>query len=150
MRKVVRIVFTAILSSLIQGEMLGQWVQTSGPGAGEVYSLAAKGRTIFAGTFRSGIFRSTNGGENWESVNSSLPSDAYVSSIAIADTFVFIATRGYGAFRSSDDGATWISLRDGSPHNVLSIVVHNNYLFLGTSFAGGIYRSSDNGVTWKT
>ena len=77
------------------------WEQTSGPGGGEVQSLAINSTGhIFAGTSGGGVFRSTDNGDSWTEINNGLTS-AVVLSLAINSTgHIFAGTSGGGVFRS--------------------------------------------------
>ncbi len=49
-----------------------QWVQTNGPTGGAITSIAISGSHWFAGGYDSGVFRTTDGGAHWTSVNAGL------------------------------------------------------------------------------
>jgi len=70
-------------------------------------------KRIFVGTFDRGIYRSRDGGNNWESVGSGM-ADARVLAIAISPcdrahgrSVVYAGTEPSKLLRSEDDGATW-------------------------------------------
>jgi photosystem II stability/assembly factor-like uncharacterized protein len=71
---------------------------------------------IYAGT-NQGVYRSTDGGENWEPRNGGLGGygDLVVSGLALDPsdhTRLIIGTWGYGVFESEDSGETWVRLTD--------------------------------------
>ena len=66
----------------------------------------AADRTFFAGTFRGGVLRSTDGGGAWQAVNNSLV-DRNVLSVAVspgyaADRTVFAGTSGGGVYSATE------------------------------------------------
>ena len=62
-----------------------------------VYSLAAKGSNIFAGTQGDGVYLSTNNGTNWTQVNNGLTCP-YVNALALSGTNIFAAIDCDGVF----------------------------------------------------
>jgi len=122
---------------------------------------------IFAGVgkawdwYHGGVFRSTDGGATWASVNSGLTYQE-VGSLAISpnyasDRTLYVTVWAGGLFRSTDGGETWVDVNDGQPNRRLSYVVFSpNYdsdhsMALGTwgEYAdGGVYLSIDSGNTW--
>ena len=70
-----------------------QWTQTNGPYGGTVYSFAVSGTNLFAGTFRGGVFLSTNNGTSWSAVNSGL-GNRDITSFAVIGPNLFAGTSG--------------------------------------------------------
>ena len=119
--------------------------------------------TIFAGTYRRGLFRSTDGGVKWQSVNEGLTD--IVVSVAVSPAFeqdglVFAGTLDAGVFCSDDRGETWRPINQGLPSpTVISVVVSSSFDRDRTLFAvialesppsGAIVRSTDGGETWQS
>lgn len=119
---------------------------------------------MFAAGVAGGVWKTTNGGQNWTPLTDLLPSLAVCAmafdpnnpEVIYAGTgegyFNGDATRGAGIFRSFDGGATWRQLegtRTANFHFVNDIVISpNNYnrIYAATRF--GLMRSLDGGVTW--
>jgi TonB family protein len=71
--------------------------------------------TLYAGTRGSGVFKSTNGGTSWTTVNSGL-TDMYVHALAIGPstpTTLYAGTSGSGVFKSTDGGTSWSAVNSG-------------------------------------
>jgi len=132
--------FTNINSSF------AQWVQTNGPGGGNVLSLAVNGTNLFAGTYGGGVFLSTNNGTSWTTVNTGL-TNTIVRSLAVNGTNLFAGTNG-GVFLSTNNGTSWTEVNTGLPTNttVRSLAVNGTNLFAGTN--GGVFLSTNNGTSW--
>ena len=70
--------------------------------------------TIYAGTWE-GVFKSSDGGENWTSANEGL-SGLIISTLAIdplTPTTIYASTPGRGIFKSSDGGENWVEMNEG-------------------------------------
>ncbi|HKZ82640.1 MAG TPA: hypothetical protein VJ793_03165 [Anaerolineae bacterium] len=124
----------------------------------------AADRTAFAVTgltappgFRSGgIYRSTDGGQNWSLVSSGLIGWAVaISPDFAADRTVWVygssATES-GVFVSTDGGDSWTLLAPRPAGSAGVIIPSPNYAVDRTIFAGtgdgGVQRSTDGGQTW--
>jgi hypothetical protein len=115
-----------------------------------------------------GIYKTTNGGTTWQTMNTGLPSPAAFHALAIHPTngnIVFAATQGpsrgtlvpaaqQGIYRTTDGGQTWTHLQGGlpTPLSVDQIVIYPqdpNIMFAAVEMTnGGIYKSIDGGNTW--
>jgi len=127
---------------------------------------------VFAGTFDRGLYRTLDGGENWQSVGSGM-ADARVLSIAISPvdlvngrSVVYAGTEPSMLFRSENDGATWqpspalLDLPSASTwsfpprpwtHHVRWIAFHpldTATIYVGIEL-GGVMVTRDGGATWE-
>lgn len=140
------IVCSLILSMSLFANAYGQWVQTGGPNAQNVTSLAVIDSRLFAGTFAGGVFVTTTGGNTWDAVNNGL-SNPIINSLAVSGTALFAATAGDGVFRSTDFGATWVAVNtDLTNTDVSSLLVSGTHLFAGTT--DGVFLSTNDGASW--
>jgi photosystem II stability/assembly factor-like uncharacterized protein len=88
-----------------------QWVKTNGPYVGNITALAISGSDIFAGTYESGVYHSSDNGASWTPANSGLTSP-YIQALAVIGSDVFVGTES-GLFRSSNGGADWVLANSG-------------------------------------
>lgn len=127
---------------------------------------------LFAGSVYGGIFKSTDGGNNWQPV---FDSTAYLSigcitidrnnpNVMYAGTgdpsTAFTAFTGNGVYKSTDGGETWKYLGLSQTGVVAKIAVHptnSQILFAATmgflmrrDSNKGLYRSTDGGITWSS
>ncbi len=107
--------------------------------------------TIYAATYQSGVFKSTDGGRRWRSAGVGQG----VRSLAIdpsSPSTVYAGTWRRGIFKTTNAGATWDFLR--LPHNdmgVLALVVdpeHPETVYAGTESVG-VFKTVDGGATWS-
>jgi photosystem II stability/assembly factor-like uncharacterized protein len=115
----------------------------------KIISLAVNGKTIYAGGYMDGIYKTTDGGQSWIQ----LITYGRFKSIAIGPSGVFaLQTSTHGKPSSSlnlttDGGTTWTEVASFSyPNTIQKVITKGNYIFLGNT--QGIYRSNDNGLNW--
>jgi photosystem II stability/assembly factor-like uncharacterized protein len=101
---------------------------------------------------QSGLFRSTDGGETWDDLSSSLPDGVgFTTAPHIIDdaTFLLGTNNGSesGVYRIADGDLTWTRVFDlpiaGSP-----VVSDDGVITWLLERGGGTIRSDDDGVTW--
>jgi len=114
-----------------------------------VSALGAIGTTLAAGTFGSGLFRSTNQGVSWEPVNAG-PAAVSTRHLAASGSNLLAATYGGGVLRSTDQGRSWMAANVGlNAASVISLVEDRGTLFAGAS-GGFVYRTTNQGQSWTT
>ena len=130
------------------------WIDVStGLGKGGIQALLYDGSTLFAGTpaDASGIYRSTNGGQNWDPAAAGLPVASLIRGQIAFGAYVFAGTEGDGIYRSSDHGNSWTKTDvDNSllAHQlVFAFCAKDNSLYAGAG--NGIYKSTDGGTTFQ-
>jgi hypothetical protein len=94
-----------------------------------------------------GIFMSTDQGDNWSAAGLSTTDVRCIT--AINDT-LFVGTNGAGIYKSVDWGINWIPINNGlgASTNFRAIESKGNALFAGGQIGTGVYRSTDFGVNW--
>ncbi len=137
-------------------------------GSGEFMGSAQdRGSTAFF--TGDGIYKSTDNGENWSVLPSTVTSDPtrwtsdfdYVLNIKVSPTTgsVFVAANGAGIFRSTNGGDSFDVVLGGLNQHIfsdISVAPNGNLIaVLSSPFQGftptnppGVYRSTDNGDTW--
>lgn len=128
-----------------------QWANVGGPGGCAVYTLAANGSYLFAGT-KLGAYVSKDYGRNWSPAGETglaALGEALVSGILISKSDVYALTQ-QGLSLSTDRGAGWTSLKTGLPDGsgVSCLLEAGSTLYCGLS-EGGVYRSMDRGAHWS-
>ncbi len=144
--------------------------------AGRIYDLEIhpeKPGTIYANPDGDGIFKTINGGKNWESITDNIPDrlhrDSYENIIVDPKNFnhVFSISRLGNLYETKDGGNSWAhiknknledarapqfkwveALRNGKNELVLiGTVTKNSGLNYG--WEPGVYRSIDSGKSWQ-
>jgi hypothetical protein len=124
----------------------------TGLGNLDVQSLAlgSDGRTVWAGTAASGVFKSSDGGASWAAFNTGMGNQTVLSLALGSDGQTVFAGTYSGVFKSSDGGANWAVTNTGLGYqNVFSLVLggDDQTVFAGTGY-GGVFKSSDGGASW--
>ena len=118
--------------------------------------LFAGSISYIGGGYPGGVYRSEDGGENWELIGLDYN---FVSSVEINSyDNIFVGTRGHwysgggGVFMSSNNGNSWQVKYD---NNLVTSMCINDYntILIGCSTLdgapGGVYQSFDNGDIWE-
>lgn len=132
----------------------------------------ATGQTWFAGSASGGIWKTTDGGDNWEWISSDIP-NLGTNTLAMAPSnpqILYAGTGehfvdeidGSGMFKSTDKGQTWTQIANPADfndfRNVSRIIVNpadenevvvtcRNSLWEGR-LEGAIYKTTDGGTSW--
>jgi hypothetical protein len=140
------------------GTLSAQWQQTGLPDSMAVTALGRKGSFLFAGTAWDGVYRSSDEGATWTSMNNGLPSPpasqpaTWHSALAFAalGRYIVVSLSNDGLYRSADDGASWQRVY-GNYGNPITCLIATDTLILGgePTIYGGLLRSSDSGGTWQ-
>jgi photosystem II stability/assembly factor-like uncharacterized protein len=141
-----------------------QWRRLPGPGGASIDALFSHGDYLFAGG-DTGIYRSTDQGQSWKSVNLR-GSDQFphITSFTAVGGTIFAGSSDQPMFRSTDNGLTWTRMEvpedittffhSDVPIAITALASIGGSLFAGTKCSShapipcGIHRSTDNGKTW--
>lgn len=140
--------------SLFNDSLITQWVSTGGPGTGaSVRCFAVSGSYFFTGTwggpngYSGGVYRSTNNGTNWFSVNSGL-TDTAVMAMTVNGSNLFAGTIGSGVFKTTNNGTLWMPVNTGLANlTIYSLITSGTNLIAGTQ--DGIFLSTNDGAVWS-
>lgn len=115
--------------------------------------IVVKNNKLFAGRYPSGLFRSTDGGNNWVSIMNGITGTNWLS-IAIdssGNIYTGSASGGSGIYKSTNDGDSWFKADSGitAGLNISTLVAEGNDVFAGTR-TGGVFHSTDNGQYWTS
>ena len=123
-----------------------------------VTTLTVDGNTVYAGTWRHGVFRSDDAGITWKPINDGLrfqevegePFYGEVRRILIiGDTTISVMYHG-GTYTSTDRGETWQDVSQDwyVGNSIYSMTLFDGYLWSAMSIEW-MTRSPDSGQTWQ-
>ncbi|MEJ7861089.1 MAG: YCF48-related protein [Pyrinomonadaceae bacterium] len=100
----------------------------------------------------SGVWRSENGGDDWDKVSSStMPLNVNSLAIDPRGTNTIFAGTWWRAYKSTDSGKNWRLIKDGmiDDSDVFAITIDSkNPDHIVASACSGIYQSNNNGEKW--
>ncbi len=77
-----------------------------------VLSFADSGKNLYAGTYGNGILYTSDGGNQWHSIDTGL-TDLFVQSLSSSGAYLFAGTADNGVFLSTDNGMNWEERNNG-------------------------------------
>jgi photosystem II stability/assembly factor-like uncharacterized protein len=136
-----------------------------------VTGVAGDPNTFYAGAASGGIFKTTDGGANWEPIFDDTPASS-VGSLAVSlsdpnvvwagtgETFIRAnISIGDGIYRSTDAGRNWKNMGLGKTGRIGRVVIHPtnpDVVFAaalghvyGPQPERGVFRTQDGGETWE-
>ncbi len=110
------------------------------------FTVAGNG-WLYANLAGGGLYRSTDGGKNWNFVTEATTRAYKIVAATGVPPVLYAVTQDQGLIRSSNGGTTWKQIKvDGQP---LTMAVETSGAILISLSNSSILRSSDNGTTWS-
>jgi photosystem II stability/assembly factor-like uncharacterized protein len=135
--------FAATEHGLYQSADGANWSLVTGLPEAYFNSLASNGSVVIVGGYSHGVFRSTNGGSTWQSVDVTAVND-----LIWHDGCFYSVNDNSGIRRSCNGGLSWT---DADPNDQLgSFMQHlgTDGTYLYSIGAGMLFRTNDQGITW--
>ena len=108
--------------------------------------------TAYAGCLYGLLFKTTDGGANWDSACSGLPDNAAVQKLAVnsGNPDIVLAGTGVGVYRSTDGGGSWGRVGAMTSAFDVALTPADPALAycLGYDTAPCLFVSTDTGATW--
>jgi photosystem II stability/assembly factor-like uncharacterized protein len=103
--------------------------------------------TLFAGTYREGVFRSRDNGKKWDFLGQG---GTDVRDLVFdIEGRLFVATFGKGVYRTSDQGDSWQETNIGLfDPRVQSLATDTSGTVLAGTFGSGVF-ALDGGIAWR-
>jgi photosystem II stability/assembly factor-like uncharacterized protein len=112
--------------------------------AQSISDLAYINGILFASTYGSGLYSSSDNGDTW--LTNSI-SNNNLSFLITLSNYVFVVSSG-GIYKSTNYGVNW-NLTGYTKNNIEAVTASGNSLFVGTH-DNGVCRSTNYGDTWDT
>jgi photosystem II stability/assembly factor-like uncharacterized protein len=118
-------------------------------------------QVIYVGGSQGRVWVTTNGGENWSPLYSSLPNlwvtrlqvdpyDAAIAYVTLSGYYPYGSSKTPHIYRTTNFGQTWVDISGNLVNTPINDVIvdyfNDNTLYIATDV--GVYRTTDLGVTW--
>jgi photosystem II stability/assembly factor-like uncharacterized protein len=113
------------------------------------YSLTKSFKDTYVGTVGAGVFKSTNFGDSWFSVNNGLNAADCWNINFDNEGSLYSACWSNGVYKSTDKGYSWKILNNGIIDPYMFAVISDNDGILFSSSDQGTFRSIDKGESWN-
>lgn len=141
-----RYCFTILMIVINVSLLEAQWDQVNVPDGGSISCITIFKNSIYVGTNRAGIYRSSDMGENWEFLEFGM-TNMQINCLMVIDNMIYGGTSN-GLIRMSSDDFTWSSANNGLlDRNIKKMYKSGSLIFLTTILY--TYVSYDNGITWQ-
>lgn len=140
--------FLVIQFSIAIENCICQWVQTSGPMGGNIYSFLYVNNKIIAGS-SSNSFYSNDYGSSWTKISGL--EGKWVRALIKNGINIYAGTTS-GVYISGDNGINWNLSNTGMVNpRISSLANSTNYIFASSDMMGSgkVYRSLNNGINWE-
>lgn len=150
--------FFVVLALFFYCNSFSQWSRANaGVDGGIVFSVYAvpSTNTIYSGSNGCGVFKSSNGGENWIPVNNGITDYGfYPTCFANIGSTIFMGAQYSnsgpgGMYRTTNDGASWQKINNGlsgKAKYITKSISKGTDVFITTD--SGVYRSTNLGNNW--
>jgi len=142
-----------LLFSVLDSNAQKKWIRSSdGLPADTVLSLAKIGNVLFVGTENSGVYKSTDYGNNWIPMpTNNAFKNSSTWSMATIDTFLFAALRGGGILRTSINGTRWDTTNYGIGRGskIIQDIISVGSTLYAATYGGGVLISTDSSKSWS-
>ncbi|MCD6290353.1 MAG: hypothetical protein J7M34_07605 [Anaerolineae bacterium] len=104
---------------------------------------------IYAATYISGLYRSTDGGETWSPIGFESQN---ISAMLLRPDGLYVVVQGDepGLYRTQDDGRNWQKLSwPGEPGVAITQLAGNRQTLIAAVDGQGLHISQDGGITWE-
>jgi photosystem II stability/assembly factor-like uncharacterized protein len=111
-------------------------------------AIGAAAGTAYAASGVGGMYKTTDGGENWTAINTGLAS-LDCNCVSFAAGVLYCGTNTTGVYKSTDGGTTWTAINTGIT-DLQIVSIHNStaLIALAGTQAGGVFLTVDGGTTW--
>ncbi len=152
-----------------------EWRNVGPPRGGRSIAVAgsdARPLEYFMGTTGGGLWKTTDGGQNWEPVTDGQMNSGSIGAVQVCESdpdIVYMGTgetqlrgniqQGDGAYKSTDGGETWAHVGLRETQNIARIRIHPDNCDVAWAAAfgkhsadnpeRGVFKTTDGGETWR-
>jgi photosystem II stability/assembly factor-like uncharacterized protein len=104
--------------------------------------------TIYVGVHGTGVFRSTNKGNDWVDASPEIGIDK-VTSLCYDGTTMFASFYNHGIYKTDNGGTTWSNNEHEINGKRITSMICNPELIIAGTDGFGVFSSSDKGENWE-
>lgn len=112
----------------------------------------ADGQDSYSSTYSMGVFKSTDGGNTWDTTGLQwVASDYYIAGSLVInplDTNTVLLASSQGIYRSLNGGQSWTNEIAGDYKQIMYNPADTSIVYAAAYNLANIYRSADGGATW--
>jgi len=106
---------------------------------------------VYIASYQDGVFKSTDGGTNWQSINNGLNINRIATiEIDSSSGIIYLGTYKDGIYRSTNNGESWQKISNNicsSWNNSLALDYHNSSSAY-VAADNGLFKTTDSGQSW--
>jgi len=152
--------YTDGLRKSVDGGATFQAVGPGLPASTSVFSVAARGGTVYVGFYQEGVYRSTDAGATFAAANVGLPSNPIIYALAVdpgalSKVYALVQTVdgpfAPTVYASTDAGGSWAATAFPSvaaAYDPRALTVDTAGCVVAGSIGTGVWRSCTGGATW--
>ena len=104
-------------------------------------------QTLYVSCFKSGLFKTVDGGHTWVPLSDNIPEQVFVSEVLASDPSTIYIGTDLGVYKTTDEGAQWTTTAVVSQTKALVIQPGSDKVVIA-GCSNGIYRTQDAGLNW--
>jgi hypothetical protein len=140
MKNILIVFFIAFLNGNLSK---AQWIKINAIPSQDIIALSASGDTIFAATDSNLLYKSIDGGTNWDPIIVS-NGPVVIITLKLIDDTIYVGTNSHGIFYSADNGISWVK-KGSNLLAVTGIEKKGNNLYACTLGSGVLIYSQSVG-----
>lgn len=143
-----RFIFLFSVLFCICHSSISQWNEVPLPSVNPNNRIISIGDNLFTHMSPGGVFKSIDGGTNWERKITGLPPTMGYSDLISYNENLYVATYSEGVYLSKNEGESWDKVDNIPNRSYAYFTLHNDKIYI-ISYDDFIYMSDETGENWN-